>query len=64
MNTKKKIYLLIILIAVILNFLYGCNKKESSNNNTVVTYEGNSYSRNGMIIYEEGLLAYYDYKTG
>jgi len=64
MNTKKRIYLLIILIAVILTFLCGCNKKESSNNNTIVTYDGRTYSENGVIIYEEGLLAYYNYKTG
>lgn len=64
MNTNKRIYLLIILIAVILTFLCGCNKKQSNNNDTAVTYEGSAYGENGMIIYEDGLLAYYDYKTG
>jgi hypothetical protein len=64
MNRKKRIYLLIILITFTLSFLCGCNKEASSNSNTVVTCDGCTYSKNGVIIYEDGLLAYYDYRTG
>ena len=55
---------MIMLIIVIAITLSGCRKTGNSNNDTIITNGWNSYSENGMIIYEDGLLAYYDYKTG
>ncbi len=64
MTTKKRIHLMIMLIVISLVSLCGCRRSANSNNNTNITYGFNSYGENGMIIYEDGLLAYYDYKTG